>query len=612
MEMGGIAGFAVKGSNLTGRRQETEAQLLKMSEALLRRGAGGNELWIGEFAALAHRKRTAETQRMTRFSGGYEYAVTLNGELYNQEEVRHDLEAKGWKFSTASDAEVILVGYLQYGAQIAEHLNGVFAFAVADGRERALYLFRDRAGVKPLFYTETDGKLLFSSELKGLFAAGIRPQIDRQGLNEIFSLGPAKTPGSGVFRGIKEVLPGHWIKYAPEGLYQHCYWKLTSAPHEESWEQTVEHTRFLLLDSIRRQIASEEPVCAFLSGGVDSSLVTAICAEELRKQGKRLTTYSFDFVDNGKNFKASTFQPSRDLPYVQQMVEFLGSDHHYLECGNEDMVECLYKAVEARDLPGMADVDASLLYFCSKVNSSHQVAMTGECADEIFGGYPWFHKQEMLLADAFPWSSNIEPRQQLLREDLIGELGMEAYIRNSYTQSVAQTPVLPGESKEDRRRREITWLNLRWFMQTLLDRMDRTGMYSGLAARVPFADYRIMEYLWNIPWEMKAKDGVVKGLLREAGRGLVPDEILFRRKSPYPKTYDPTYETMLAQQLRELILEGSAPVLQFLDREKTLRFLDAPSDYGKPWYGQLMAGPQMTAYVLQINYWMERYRVEIL
>lgn len=615
--MSGIAGLAVKSGELTENRAEIQAFLLHIAETMAHRGPNGSGVWIGERAALANRalavaEPMTEEQPLVRSSGGYVYAISCDGQIFNTAEVRRDLEAKGWKFSTALGAEVILVGYLQYGAQIVEHLSGNFAFAVADGREKALYLFRDRAGAKPLFYALHEEKMLFASELKGLFAAGICPQIDRQGLNEIFSLGPAKTPGCGVYKGIEEVMPGHWIKYSPEGIYQHRYWKLESAPHEETWDQTVEHTRFLLTDAIRSQMISDAPLCSFLSGGVDSSLVSAVCAQEMRKQGKQLTTYSFDFVDNSKNFKANAFQPSRDLPYVQQMVEYLDTDHHYLECGNEDMVECLYKAVDARDLPGMADVEGSLLYFCSKVSKSHTVAMTGECADEIFGGYPWFHKPEFLRNNAFPWSADAAPRQVLLKDELVEALEMEDYIRHRYEESVAKTPYLPGENEEERRRREIAWLNLQWFMQTLLDRMDRTGMYSGLEARVPFADHRLMEYLWNVPWEMKAKDGVVKGLLREAGRGLVPDEILFRRKSPYPKTYDPAYEKMLAQQLKEILLEGTAPVLRFLDQEKVLRFLGSPSDYGKPWYGQLMAGPQMIAYILQVNYWLQKYRVKIL
>ena len=428
----------------------------------------------------------------------------------------------------------------------------------------------------------------------------------------VFSIGPARTSGTGVFEDVYEVLPGHYLICAPDHCRQDCYWKLESHPHEDSYEKTIETTAFLVEDSIRRQMVSDVPVCTFLSGGVDSSLVSSICAQELKKQNKRLTTFSFDFVGNKENFKANSFQPSQDRPYVEQMVSYLNSDHHFLECSTRAQAELLKDSVLAHDLPAMADVDSSMLYFCSQVSPLCKVALTGECADEIFGGYPWFHREECFKAHTFPWTMDLKARQVLLKDDFLGELHMEEYARRTYEASLAQTPALPGESPTEARRREISWLNLRWFMQTLLNRMDRTSMYSGLEARVPFADHRIIEYLWNVPWEMKAKDNVVKNLLRQAGRGMLPDEILFRRKSPYPKTYDKAYETLLAGKVRDILEDTSSPILQFIDREKTLRFLSSPSDYGKPWYGQLMAAPQMMAYVIQIDFWMRQYQVEVL
>ena len=188
---------------------------------------------------------------------------------------------------------------------------------------------------------------------------------------------------------------------------------------------------------------------------------------------------------------------------------------------------------------------------------------------------------------------------------------MEEYVKNRYEASLAQVPALPGESPAEARRREISYLNLRWFMQTLLDRMDRASMHSGLKARVPFADYRIIEYLWNVPWEMKARDGIVKNLLRQAGRGQLPDEVLFRKKSPYPKTYDTAYEALLSARVREILEDSSSPVLPFIDKKKVLTFLASPSDYGKPWYGQLMAAPQMMAYLIQIDFWLRQYRPKL-
>lgn len=387
---------------------------------------------------------------------------------------------------------------------------------------------------------------------------------------------------------------------------------LNRKPHTDSYEQTVEKTAFLVRDAIRRQIISDVPVCTFLSGGVDSSLVSAVCSAELKKKNKQLTTFSFDFKDNHKYFTANAFQPSMDRPFVDIMVKYLGSDHHYLECDNVTQADLLYTSVEARDLPAMADVDSSLLYFCSQVSRTHKVALTGECADEIFGGYPWFHKKECFEAKTFPWTMDLSARKVLLSDDFIRELHMDEYVQATYEKSVAETPRLAEDTPEEARRREIAWLNLRWFMQTLLDRMDRTSMHSGLEARVPFADHRIVEYLWNVPWYMKTRDGVAKHLLRESGKGLLPDEVLWRRKSPYPKTYDRAYEALLVGRVREILEDNTSPVLQFLDKVKTEKFLESPSDYGKPWYGQLMAGPQMLAYMIQVDYWLKKYNIEIV
>ncbi len=377
-------------------------------------------------------------------------------------------------------------------------------------------------------------------------------------------------------------------------------------------EETIEKTAWLVEDAVKKQMLSDIPISTFLSGGLDSSLVTAICARELKKQGKVLNTFSFDFQDNNKYFESNSFQPSQDRPYVEQMVAFAGTNHHFLECSNQDQLECLYKAVDARDLPCMADVESSMLYFCSKVTDYNKVTLTGECADEIFGGYPWFHDAKAFQTDAFPWSMSMEPRQALLSDDVIQALHMEEYARAAYEQTIHETPLLPEDTPEEKRRREIAYLNLRWFMVTLLDRMDRTSMYNGLEARVPLADHRIVEYVFNIPWHIKCPNGIVKGLLRHVGEGMLPDDILWRRKSPYPKTYDPAYEKMLGNQLKEVLFDPSAPIRPLLDDKKVHAFLNSPSDYGKPWYGQLMAGPQMLAYMLQVNYWLEKYHIQII
>ncbi len=615
--MCGIAGFYHREKDYGENEMHYYLLLERMHQQLQRRGPDDAGVYLTRHCGLSHSRLSiidisGGHQPMVRTAGGKTCAIVYNGELYNGDELRHMLKERGWTFETTCDTEVILVGFMEFGPEFVQKLNGIFAFAAFDSREETLYLFRDPMGVKPLFYTIQEGELIFASELKGILAhPWVKAEIDQKGFNEIFGIGPARSPGCGVLKGIYEVRPGEFLICRKEGIQKNTYWKLESHPHTDSYERTIETVSFLVQDSIRRQMVSDVPICTFLSGGVDSSLVSAVCAAELGKQGKRLATFSFDFVGNQKNFKANAFQPSRDRPYVKQMAAYIGSKHTFLECDNKHQIEMLYDSVKAHDLPAMADVDSSMLYFCSQVSKTYKVTLTGECADEIFGGYPWFHKEECMKANLFPWTMDLSPRKELLSEEFLDYLQMDTYVSECYHRSVAETPRWEGDSPKEARRREIAYLNLKWFMQTLLNRMDRTSMYSGLEARVPFADTRIIQYVWNVPWQMKAKDGVVKNLLREAGRGLLPEEVLFRRKSPYPKTYDPRYEELLKQMVREIILDGSSPVLQFIDQRKMEEFLSKSSDYGKPWYGQLMAGPQMLAYLLQVDEWMRRYQVQV-
>lgn len=616
--MCGISGFFHPKRDFTKETGLCETILTSMNQAQKHRGPDDQGTFVSGHFALAHVRLSivdllTGKQPMLKKRDGFTWGIVYNGELYNTKELRNDLILKGQSFETASDTEVLLAAYMEYGPGFVRLLNGIFSFAIMDQKENRLMLCRDRAGVKPLFYTTVEEHVVFSSEIKGLFCfPGFTPRLDWKGLNEIFSIGPARTGGQGVFKDVEEVLPGHYLLCTGEGIRDETYWALESRPHEDSYEKTVEKTAFLIEDSIRRQMVSDVPICTFLSGGVDSSLVSSVCAKELKKKNKRLTTFSFDFVGNKENFRANSFQPSQDRPYVEQMVRFLDSDHHFLECPTKTQAELLKDSVLAHDLPAMADVDSSMLYFCSLVSPVCKVALTGECADEIFGGYPWFHKEECFRAHTFPWTMDLKARQVLLSDSFLSWLHMEDYVRQAYEASLNEVPALPGEEPVKKRQREISWLNLKWFMQTLLNRMDRTSMKNGLEARVPFADHRIIEYLWNVPWEMKAKDGIVKNLLRQAGAGKLPDEILFRRKSPYPKTYDRGYEALLAGMVREILNDSSSPVLQFIDKKKTEKFLESPSDYGKPWYGQLMAAPQMMAYVIQIHFWLKTYRPEIV
>ncbi len=620
--MCGIAGFCNFECNYTQAGPFYTKILTDMHDRLSHRGNDRFENYLKENIgfSLAHMNicdRKNGTHSMAYQINGREYAIVYDGEIYNTDELISALKSAGYTFFTTSDEEIILYCYLHYGVTFVNRLNGFFAFAIWDDTRQQLYLYRDRIGCKPLFYYLNGQQFIFASEPKALFCyPNIQPRLNTDGLREVLGIGPARTAGNGIFEHVHEVLPGHYMCYDKNGFSDHGYWDLFAYEHTDSYEATVDNVSWLVRDAVKKQMVSDSPVCAFLSGGIDSSIVTAIAGSYLSERGETLDTFSFDFKGNDQYFQSNAFQPERDIPYVNAMLSYctekgIQLHHTYLECDETLLSDTLYAAVDARDYPGMADIDASLLYFCSLVNQHNKVALTGECSDEIFGGYPWFYRPELLNSTGFPWSSDLSARTMFLKEEWISSLDLTNYSYDKYQSSLMQAPTLPGESGETRRRRQINYLCIKWFMQTLLDRMDRAGMYSGLAARVPFADHRIIEYVFNVPWEMKYQNGVEKSLLRAATADLLPPELLHRKKSPYPKTYHPGYEHALCNRFTEIIKNPNAPIMPLIDVNKALHFMESPKEYGKPWYGQLMAGPQLIAYYIQLNYWMEKYHLSL-
>lgn len=550
-------------------------------------------------------------QPMTWCRGDETYTIVYNGELYNTWELRDELIKCGHVFKGHSDTEVLLHAYGQWGEGCLEKCNGIFAFGIWEHKAQRLYLARDRIGVKPLFYKLHEGGLLFASEIKTILRyPTVKAQLDAQGAGEILLLGPGRKPGSGVFRDVLELEPGCCGYYAKGKFQWKRYWSLKDREHTHSFEETAQQVRELVLDSIRRQMVSDVPIGTFLSGGLDSSLISSVCAGEMDKQGKRLQTFSVDYENNDKYFVANKFQPNADGYYIQKMQETLNSEHHWCILTPEDLAQVLEEGTAARDLPGMADVDLSLLAFCREIKKNVTVALSGECADEIFGGYPWYRDPEVRSREGFPWAQNTLQRCQLMTPALSGQLDGEAFVRSLYQQTCSESDILPGTSPEERRMKEMVNLNFKWFMQTLLDRKDRMSMYSGLEVRVPFCDYRIAEYLYGVPWEFKNYQGKEKGLLRYAMQDYLPQEVLWRKKSPYPKTWDPRYLQIVQQRLNILMEQGNAPLFQLVSKEGIEKILREESQW--PWYGQLMRKPQTICYLLQINAWLEMYRVEML
>lgn len=615
--MCGIAGFCNFYFDYTKDCAYWTDRLIKMRSSIAHRGSDDTGEYLKEHIGLGHTRLSIRDlnhgrQPIIRKINGYDYVIVYNGEIYNTDELKPELKKAGYQFETTTDTEVILYAYIHYGLEFVKKLNGIFAFAIWDSKCNRLVLYRDRVGVKPLFYSIMNNTLIFGSEIKAIFAyPSIKPKINLDSFREIFGLGPARTPGHGVFDGVYEMKPGHYGIFSKEGFTSVSYWDLGSFQHEDSYEVTIEKVSYLVRDAIKRQMVSDVPVCSFLSGGIDSSIVTAVASDFLEEMGSQLNTFSFDFTDNDIYFQSNAFQPERDRPYIDQMRMNYKLNHTYLECDVRVLADLLYDVVDAKDLPGMADIDASLLYFCSLVKKTNKVALTGECADEIFGGYPWFYREDLFNVNGFPWSKDMKARTVLLADDFINDLQLEEYAYDRYTDTLHLVPHLAGEESDARRRREITYLNIKWFMQTLLDRMDRASMYSGLEARVPFADHRIIEYVFNVPWDMKFKDGIEKSLLRESCKELLPNQLIHRKKSPYPKTYHPDYNKVVAERFTDMINNLNSPIMTYIDRKKAIRFIKTPAEYGKPWFGQLMASTQLMAYMLQVNYWLEKYSLRL-
>lgn len=609
--MCGIAGWFSDSDPVIGKTDILE----KMSRTLCRRGPDEHGMYVGQNIALLHRRLTVVApkdgrQPMSETLGERRVTLVYNGELYNTRELRRELELRGFDLRGRSDTEVLLKSYLCWGRACPERLNGIFAFAVYDSADGSLFLARDPIGVKPLFLYEYSGGLIFGSEIKTLLANPlVRPVVDEQGLMEVLFVGPGRTPGCGVFRGITELLPGECAVYEGGRLEKRRYFRITAQEHTDSREQTIERTRELLTDAVERQLISDVPLCTFLSGGLDSSIISAVAANHFSKSGRTLDTYSVNYTDNAKYFKKSLFQPNSDEDYIGTMIGAIGSKHHSVVLDNGALYDALFDSVEARDLPGMADVDSSLLLFCREVKRDFTVALSGECADELFGGYPWYHNSEILFEECFPWSRSQAVRRALLKPGFLPR--GEEYVHIRYEETVRETDHLPGESAHQRRMREMFMLNFRWFMQTLLDRKDRCSMYSGLEVRVPFCDYRVIRYAYNMPWELKALGGREKGIVREAFSGLLPERIVKRKKSPYPKTHNPEYMRLCVKGAKNILADSSSPLREMLDAEGVLRVIENPEGISSPWYGQLMRAPQILAYLAQIDYWMRKYKVEI-
>jgi asparagine synthase (glutamine-hydrolysing) len=550
-----------------------------MTRTLENRGPDAEGIWSARHVALGHRRLSVidppgGAQPMQFLEGDRPLAVlTFSGEIFNFRELRAELTARGHRFRTRSDTEVLLHSYLEWGAELVDRLLGMYAFAIWDVRREELLLVRDRMGVKPLFYLQTPHGVLFGSEPKAILANPAAPRrTDPDWLREVLDM--VKTPEQTVYVGIREVRPGHLVRVNAGGMVGQRYWTLEARPHTDSLPATIDHVRELLEDITRRQLVSDVPLCTLLSGGLDSSAITALAAKTLGRNEVR--SFSVDFAGAGDIFQADAVRGSTDAPFAWELAEFVGSCHTEILLDSQDLVDpAVRRAVlRAADRPPAywGDMWPSLYLLFRAIRRTSTVALSGESADELFGGYRWFHNPNAIRADTFPWLTSGSSRYfgglGLLDRRLVDKMNLPEYRRQRYAEAMAEVPELPGEPTEERRMREITYLNLTRFVQTLLDRKDLMSMAVGLEVRVPFCDHRLVEYVFNVPWRMKNFDGREKSLLRAAVADLLPTSILERVKTPYPATQDPAYETALRLELREVLADLDAPVRPLLDLDK--------------------------------------------
>ncbi|MEU0005560.1 asparagine synthase (glutamine-hydrolyzing) [Streptomyces sp. NPDC006314] len=573
--MCGITGWVSFDRDLTAEATTLHA----MTETMACRGPDDRGTWSEGPAALGHRRLAVidlpgGRQPMSLATPEGTVALVYSGETYNFPELRRELEGRGHRFATDSDTEVVLHGYLEWGDAVAERLNGMYAFAVWDGRHDKLVMIRDRMGIKPFSYYPTADGVLFGSEPKAILAHPLaRPRLSLDGLRELFVL--IKTPGHAIWDGMREVEPGTVVTVDRSGLVTRVYWRLEARPHTDDRDTTIATVRSLLDDIVRRQLVADVPRCTLLSGGLDSSAMTALAARRLAEHGEKVRSFAVDFAGHADDFVADELRGTPDTPFVHDVARLADTDHQDIVLDAQSLADPAVReqVIRARDLPvGFGDMDASLLLLFRAIREKSTVALSGEAADEVFGGYLQFFDEEARRADTFPWlvhfGRHFGDDTEVLRADLGESLNLEGYVADGYRTAVAGIDRLDGESDFEYRMRRISHLHLTRFVRALLDRKDRMSMAVGLEVRVPFCDHRLVEYVYNAPWALKSFDGREKSLLREAAADVLPRSVYERVKSPYPSTQDPRYARALQDQAKDLLSRPSHRVFDLVDRDR--------------------------------------------
>lgn len=607
--MCGILGWVDFGRDLRSERAELE----RMTATMTPRGPDQEGIWLAEHVGFGHRRLSVidlaggKQPMLLEEDGKVTVALTYSGEVYNFRELREQLKSRGHVFRTTSDTEVVLHAYREWGESMVDHLNGMYAFGVWDAREQKLVLIRDRMGIKPLFYYPTKNGVVFGSEPKAILAnTTVERVVDLDGLRELF--GFVKTPERSAFAGMFELGAGQMLVVDKSGVKKRTYWKLEARDHRDDVEGTVRHVRELLFDVVERQLVSDIPLCTLLSGGLDSSIITALAARSRKNAGTGpVSSYLVDFVNQAERFKPDPGRDTADKPYAHDVARHVGSAHKDVVLSPDSLAAPGLRArvVHAYDQPSpLADACVSLFLLFEAVRKDFSVALSGETADEVFGGYKWFHDPVTRARAAFPW---LEPDRSYeigwLDSALHDRLDVPTYRADRYSEALANVPYLDGENAEDRRSRELSYFALTRYLRIHLDRKDRMSMGSGLEVRVPFADHRLVEYCFNVPWKVKTFDGNEKSILRAAMKDLLPTSVLERRKAPYPLSQDPVYHASIARDFEALIADKDAPIAPLLDTTAARAWLDRMSTVPRTRF--------TLEFAVQLDCWLRETRVDV-
>lgn len=589
-------------ANYTKDLCENHEKVMRMNTLLQYRGPDQEGYFFNKNCIMAHRRLSIidlknGNQPLLYSYQDKVYRICYNGEIYNMIELKNQLMGLGYCFSTTSDTEVLLVSYIEWKEKCLDYLEGIFSFVIDDGER--LFAARDQLGVKPLFYYLFDDTLVIASEIKCILSYIGKTVVDQEGIKELLGLGPSLTPGHTLYKGIYSLRPGHYMFFKDDvDIYR--YWMLHDEEHTDSLEETIHKVRNLVIESTQRQLLSDVPLSTMLSGGLDSSILTAIASQYIHN----LSTYSVTYEDQNKYFQSYDYQTTMDDQYINEMIEKYKTKHETITLTQEDLINSLEESLIARDMPGMADIDSSILLFSKQISLNHKVCLSGECADEIFGGYPWFYKEELYNQPHFPWMRDIDLKMELF-SDKVKELHIKDYIIQRYQESL-------NEINTNDQKKQLIYLNTEWFMQALLTRADSQTMRSSIEVRVPFASTKILQYLYNMPKEYMFYEGEEKGILRKAFENFLPQDIIHRKKNPYPKTHSPIYTQLISKKLKESLNDSSNILYSLFDEKKLLEFIESEGkSFQFPWFGQLMMGPQLMAYFFQIYLWGKIYHVEL-